>query len=108
MHTRWITNTYRSKAIELRDSLELKSGNMCFICRPRVCGPDSVNELEVMNLVGVYMEISNEELKPDPECPECKGTGAIILFTSSSPCKCLTKSIDSDDILFDYNQGNWE
>lgn len=108
MHTRWITNLDISKALKFRDRLELKSGNMCFICRPHVRGLESVNELEIMNLVGVYMEISNEELKPDPECIECKGTGVIILFTSSTSCKCLKKNIDSDDVLFDYDCGNWE
>ena len=29
--------------------------------------------------------------KPDPKCPECKGTGQITLFTSSSECDCVNR-----------------
>lgn len=29
--------------------------------------------------------------KPDPKCGDCKGTGQITLFTSSSECGCVNR-----------------
>lgn len=29
---------------------------------------------------------------PNPNCPDCKGTGTILLLTSSLPCVCTQQS----------------
>jgi len=97
MHRKWVTNADRAQARELREGMESNSGNVCLIGRPSAAGPWSVAELEVMNLVGIYMEVPDSEVKPDPDCPDCKGTGVITLFTSSSPCKCLSRFEKDND-----------
>ena len=109
MYRKWIANTDRSQARSLRDAIELNSGNVCLIGQPSADGPWSVTELEAMSIVGIYMEASDSEVKPDPDCPECKGTGIVSLFTSSSPCKCLSRlekpGEGYDDVEY---SGYWE
>jgi len=29
--------------------------------------------------------------KPDPNCPECKGSGQIVLFMSVRECRCIDR-----------------
>jgi len=96
MYRKWVANTDRSQARKLRDTMELNSGSVCLIGRPSADGPWSVAEMEVMNLVGIYMEVPDSKPKPDPNCPECHGAGVIVLFTSSTPCKCLSRHSDED------------
>jgi len=110
MYRKWVTNADRSQARKLREGIESNSGNVCLIGRPSADGPWSFAELEVMNLVGIYMEVPDSEVKPDPDCPDCKGTGVVTLFTSSSPCRCLSRFDKNDDEEYDdveYN-GYWE
>ena len=90
MHPKWVTNiTNRSRANEIINNIESYHGNTCLLGRPHTTGSFSVIELETMNLIGIYMEMLDEEFKPDPDCPDCKGAGTITLFVSISPCKCL-------------------
>lgn len=105
MYTQWVTNAHNSMAFSLRDGLESTSGNVCFIGRPRPNREKvwSVIELEAMNLVGIYMEVLDDQQKAGPKCPECKGTGIIILFTSSSPCGCLKRGVVLGDDLHNHN-----
>jgi len=110
MHRKWVTNIDRAQARELRERMESDSGNVYLIGRPSANGPWSVAELEVMNLVGIYMEVPDSEIKPDPDCPDCKGTGVVTLFTSSSPCRCLSRFEKDDDDVdnnIEYND-YWE
>lgn len=109
MYRKWVTNADRAQARELRDGMESYSGNVCLIGRPSANGPWSVAEMETMNLVGIYMEVPDSEVKPDPDCPDCKGTGVVVLFTSSSPCGCLSRFEKADEGYDDveYN-GYWE
>ncbi len=32
---------------------------------------------------------NEDQMIPDPKCTTCKGTGRIVLFSSSSNCDCL-------------------
>jgi hypothetical protein len=55
-------------------------------------------------------------MMPDPKCPDCKGTGEILLFVRTVKCFCLNRIIDDDPLelkkLFDErlkenNDINW-
>lgn len=96
MYRKWVTNADRSQARELRNGMETKSGRVCLIGRPSASDQWSVEELETMNMVGIYMEVPYDEVKPDPNCPECRGTGTVTLFTSSAPCKCLQRFVSPE------------
>lgn len=38
--------------------------------------------------------------KPDPKCRDCRGTGQITLFTSSSVCECVNrKSLTTAEMI---------
>ena len=54
-----------------------------------------------------YPEI-NDSSKPDPNCPDCEGTGKITLFNFDSPCNCTKrrKNEDTLDDTVEYN-GWW-
>ncbi len=91
MRLKWIINEYEPHSAKVINDLESRHGNTCLMGRPRSNDSFSVNELEGMNVVGIYMEMLDEELRHNPNCPECKGTGLVTLFTSSSPCRCLNK-----------------
>lgn len=39
-----------------------------------------------------------------PNCPECRGTGVIALFTSVAPCGCL-RVPEHPDVEFDFDYG---
>ena len=83
-------------------------GKVCLIGRPCAVGPWPVAELEVMNFVGIYMETPDNEEKPDPNCPDCKGTGKVILLTSSVPCKCLKKFLKPEGIYDPESDSYWD
>lgn len=107
MSIKWVTNTDKSRAVELRKAKELQTGKTYLIGRPNATNVYSVEELESMNYVGVYVETSDEKLEPNPNCPECKGKGVIILLTTSIPCKCLKKPNDDYEV-YNKNEGYWE
>lgn len=109
MFLQWVANIDRSLAKKHRNYIESYSGNTCLIGRPFVTGPWSILELEVMNLVGIYMEVQEDKIEPDPDCLVCSGSGVIVLFTSTSPCECLKRKVNVDDTdIFDSNKGSWE
>ena len=119
MRLKWMTNEQRSRAHRIRNRMEAESGNIYLIGKPfantESC-PYSVLELEVMNLVGIYMEVyenqnKDNQPKPDPQCPKCNGTGLITLFTSSSPCACTQRCVDRQGDEYcneDENESYWE
>lgn len=69
MLLQWITNTDRSRAHDLRDSMESHSGNVCIIGKPGSGDPSSVANMETMNIVGIYMEMQDDKSEPDHDCP---------------------------------------
>jgi len=111
MLRKWIVNADRSRAHQVRNDLETTKRNVFLIGRPLdYSGVYSVEQLETMNLVGIYMEESQCEGKPNPDCPDCHGTGSVLLFMFTSPCKCLSKPDNppkAHDDWDDYN-GYWE
>lgn len=97
MYRKWITNVDRSRAKKVRDDIESYTRKVCLIGRPLTVGSLPVTELEAMNCVGIYMETPDNKVKPDPNCPNCKGTGMVTLLTSSAPCECLKRLEEVDD-----------
>lgn len=65
MHRQWIINVDRSKGIISINDLESKYGNVCLIGRPLAEDLCSVAELEVMNLIGIYMEMPDLDHNED-------------------------------------------
>lgn len=37
---------------------------------------------------------------PDPNCPDCRGTGRIELVNSSEPCDCAARAAESAPIEY--------
>lgn len=42
--------------------------------------------------------------KPDPNCPECGGTGIITLLRFNVPCECVETEESSDP----YTSNDWK
>jgi len=93
MSRRWITNTPKHEIEEAKHWCKKAENEKFFVGEPKSSKAKSSQELRVLGLVGLYIETSDtdteQELKPDPNCRYCKGTGRIDLLISSKPCDCL-------------------
>jgi len=84
----WITNEKKAHLPWKMPMLVQKHKVPLVVGPPEASQTHSVEALENFGLVGIYMEKPDVKEGPDPNCQECKGTGIITLFTSSSPCGC--------------------
>lgn len=53
--------------------------------------------------------MTEDQIKPDPNCPDCKGLGIITLLRFDVQCSCVgdDKNLKNKDFP-DYDDGYWE
>lgn len=108
----WIINAPVNRAQRIIDEYESRTRKVHVTWTPEPVGNMTSAELMSIGIVGVYMEINEE---PNPDCPDCKGTGIIKGFQFDKPCNCKENKLKSDKENMNksdydddyYDNGHW-